>query len=436
MATPTSNRADQSSLVERAAGVLPSGIAHDVRFRQPRGPYFTGGAGARKIDVEGNEYIDFLQGHGSLIRGIAPPEVTSAIVEAAGTGTHLGGNHPREVRWAEQIAEMVPCADRVRFTASGTEATLLALRLARTATGREIVLKLDGHFHGWHDYVVKGLEEPYEEPLSPGIPAGTLASVEVVAPRQAAERIARGDVAALILEPNGAVWGTARLEPEWIAEMRAACERHGTVCIFDEVITGFRAAPGGMQERLGIVPDLCTLAKVAAGGMPGGAVGGRAELMEPLEMRVGDPEWNRWKHVHHPGTYNANPVSAAAGVAMLDLLRDGSAIREAEEKAEMLRGLLRERLGRGAIPVAVWGESSWFHVAPGLAEQPDDVMAFKRIDPRLRDGLDRGLLARGVDAMTLGGFVGTAHTEEDLNQAAEAYAAAMEEVEATIEEVS
>jgi glutamate-1-semialdehyde 2,1-aminomutase len=418
-------------LPARARRVLPSGIAHDVRFRVPAGPYLVSGAGARKTGDDGRTYIDFVQGHGALLLGIAAPLLTRAIQDAVARGTHLGGNHPAEVRWAELICEQVPSVEMVRFTASGTEATLLALRLARTLTGREKVIKIAGHFNGWHDYVVAGLEVPLDRPSSPGIPAGAQESVEVHAAAAVPDRLAAGDVAAVILEPNGGTWGTGRFAPGELAAIVSACRRHGTLSVFDEVISGFRPAPGGMQEVLGLTPDLTTMGKIMAGGMPGGAVGGPAALMAPLELRDGDRDWNRWRHVHHPGTYNGNPVSAAAGIAMLEHLASGEPCAEANAKGDLLRGMLSERLGDAGLPMAVWGESSWFHVAPGLADAPEDVAAFKAIPAALTRGLDRELLARGVDAMVLGGFVGTAHTEADLEQAADAYLGAARALAAT-----
>jgi glutamate-1-semialdehyde 2,1-aminomutase len=415
-------------LADRALRVIPSGIAHDVRFRRPHGPYFRSGAGAHKTDVDGRRYVDYVQGHGSLLHGHAPPFVVEAVARRVAEGTHLGGNHPGEVRWAELLRDLVPSVERVRFTASGTEATLLALRLARTATGRDTVIKLEGHFHGWHDYVVAGLERPYDRPSSPGIPAGVVGSVEVVPHDQAAARIARGDVAALILEPNGATWGTRRISSDLLGELVAACRAAGAVSIFDEVISGFRAAPGGIQQLTGLTPDLTTMAKVMAGGLPGGAVGGRSELMEPLELRGDDPEWNRWRHVHHPGTYNGNPLSAAAGIAVLERLTEDGACDRATATAARLRRLLTERLADCALPVAVWGDASWFHVGPGLEAEPQDVMDFKGLPAPLYRGLDRALLDRGIDTMTLGGFVSAAHDDEDVDRTVEAYGEAMDEV--------
>ena len=419
---------DQAGLVGRAAEVLPSGVTHDVRWRHPPGPYFTHGLGARKWGVDGQEHVDFVQGHGSLLLGIAHPAVTEATVAALRRGTHLGGNHPGEVEWAELVVSLVPCAERVRFTSSGTEASLLALRLARIATGREVVLKFPGHFHGWHDYVMVGIEPPFEAPVSPGLPHGALATVEVVEENAEAvgSRLGRGDVAAVILEPTGASWGTAPLDPALMRDLAASCRRHGTVLIFDEVISGFRAHPGGLQEILGVEPDLCVLGKVLAGGMPGGAVAGKADLFEPLELRP-ESAWNRDAHSYHPGTFNANPVSAAAGLAALEIVRTGEPAALADRAAAELRDRLRAALADAPVPVTVYGAASWFHVLVGLDEPPLTIHDAKRGDAELARRVDRALLDRRVDTLRLGGFVGTAHGPAEIDWAADAYRAAVDE---------
>lgn len=414
----------------RALAVLPGGVTHDVRHRVPPGPYFARGAGAQKWDGDGRPFDDYVQGHGALLLGIAHPAVTEAACAAVRAGSHLGGNTYAEVEWAERIVELVPCAERVRFTASGTEATLLALRLARIATGRETVVRLEGHFHGWHDYVLTGLEPPFDLPVSPGIPEAVLRTVDVVANDADAieTRLAAGGVAALILEPSGASWGTLPLPPGLLDRAAAACRRHGTLLVLDEVITGFRVDPGGAQRATGVVPDLCTLGKVMAGGFPAGAVAGRAELLEPLELRP-EPGWNRERHIYHPGTFNANPVSAGAGLAALAAVEDEDACVRAAATA----AALREELGRVArdapLPAVVYGESSWFHVAPGLDEPPRDAARAKAAagSPLAARG-ERLLLDRGVDTLRLGGFVGVAHGEAEIARVAEAMAGVLDEL--------
>jgi len=408
---------------QRAVRVLPAGITHDVRWRSPSGPYFVMGRGALKWDVEGRRYVDYVQGHGSLLLGIAHPAVTAAVLEAVEKGTHLGGNHPAEVQWAELIAELVPCAEKVRFTSSGTEASLLALRLARAATGRELVGKLPGHFHGWHDYGVLGVSPPFEKPVSPGVPRGVLESVLVLPENvvQAVSRVAQGDLAAVILEPSGASWGTVPLERDQIRQIVDVCRHHGTLVIFDEVITGFRVHPGGAQALFGITPDLCLLGKVVAGGMPGAAVAGRADLMSVLELRSGDPAWNRFSHVYHPGTFNANPVSAAAGIACLKEVRDGNPIEQADSVAARLRLELSKALTDVDLPVAVYGLSSWFHVVVGLERPPATALQVKSLPAGPATLADRSLIQRGIDTLRLGGFVGAAHTDEQVEATVEAY---------------
>lgn len=406
----------------RARMVLPAGVAHDSRWAKPPKPYFENGRGAVKWDVDGHEYIDFVQGNGSLLLGLAPDQVTRALQAAVGRGTHLGGNHPGEVEWAERVVELVPCAERVRFTSSGTEASLLALRLARVATGRNVVARLEGHFHGWHDYMLVGLDAPYDVPMSPGIPPAALQDVAVVeqTPEDVEARLSRGDVAALICEPSGPRWGTAPLTHEALAEFRNICDRHGTVLIFDEVITGFRAAPGGMQESARVTPDLCVLGKILAGGMPGGAVAGQELFFEPLEMLT-DPVRARHEHVYHPGTFNANPISAAAACATLDAVRAG-APKDAEQKAVLFRASLAEAFGALDRPATVYGQSSWFHVLPGQDRPPRTYGEAKSV---ASGGLiaqgERMLLAEGIDNLRMGGFVGTAHEDQHLERAVAAF---------------
>ena len=183
------------------------------------------------------------------------------------------------MRWAEQVSRLVPSAEQVKFTGSGTESTLLAIRVARSFTQRPTIVKLEGHFHGWQDYLLKGEKPPFESPSSPGIPAEVMATVSVVPSDDLGmleERLTQGDVAALILEPSGGSWATIPLPEGYLQAARDLTTKYGVVLIFDEVITGFRWAPGGAQQRFGVTPDMTTMAKIVAGGMPGGAVAGQA----------------------------------------------------------------------------------------------------------------------------------------------------------------
>ena len=232
-----------------------------------------------------------MTGHGALVAGHSHPAVVEAVRRQAGLGQHLGASSELEADWAERIIALVPSAERVRFTSSGTEATLLALRVARGFTGRDRVLKLAGHFHGWHDDASPGVALP----VDPGAPVGSppnpdLTVVDPFAAGALEAELARGDVACVILEPTGAAWGAVPLPPERVASIAAAARAHGALVVFDEVVTGFRWSPGGAQAVIGVTPDLTALAKVVAGGLPGGALTGRADVMDVLAFRDGARE--------------------------------------------------------------------------------------------------------------------------------------------------
>ena len=414
------------ALWERAARTIPGGVTHDIRHLRPFPVYVERAQGALKWDVDGHEYVDYWMGHGALILGHCYPSVVSAIQAQAARGTHLGACHELEVRWAEWVAQLMPSAELVRFTMSGTEATHLAIRLARAHTGRTRVVKLYGHFHGWHDGVVGGVNPPFEVPLSAGVPGATLDQVLLCPPndiKAAAGCLERGDVAAVILEPAGGQAGTTPAIPGYLQELRALTARENVVLIFDEVITGFRYAPGGAQAYFGVTPDLTTLAKIVAGGLPGGAVAGQRDIMTLMAHR-GDPAWDRSERVAHAGTFNANPLSAAAGIATLEAVADGSVQVRASKLAEELRRDLAGVMKRVGAPGAVFGESSIYHVSfegrPGLG-------GFDR--PRRQDLyhlLRCALLLNGVDCSMFHGWVSSVHTEEHLARTVRGYEKALE----------
>jgi glutamate-1-semialdehyde 2,1-aminomutase len=413
---PTSAR-----LAERARQAIPGGVTHDIRHLQPFAPYIDRAAASRKWDVDGNEYIDYWMGHGALFLGHCHPAVVKAVQAQMERGTHLGASHELEIRWAELVNRLVPCAELTRFTMSGTEATHLAMRVARAHTGRSRVVKLAGHFHGWHDGAVAAVNPPYDVPLSAGVPVATLDQV-VICPANDIKAVelalARGDVAAVILEPAGGQAGTTPTIPGYLLELRAVTAKHGVVLIFDEVITGFRYAPGGAQEYFGVTPDLTTLAKIVAGGLPGGALAGARDIMSIIAHR-GDPDWDRSQRVAHAGTFNANPLSAAAAIATLELCADASLQARAGKAGEELRRALGEAMRRIGVPGTCYGESSIYHVSfegkPGLA-------GFDR--PRqgaLYHVLRCALLNEGVDCSANHGWVSAVHTDEDIARTIAAY---------------
>lgn len=425
-----SARPASAALSARARKVLPSGVTHDGRYLQPFPIYVERAEAGHKWDADGHRYIDCVMGHGALLLGHAHPEVTRAVAAQAAKGTHYGASHALEVEWAERIIDIVPSAERVRFTSSGTEATLMALRLARAATGRPALLKFERHFHGWHDYVVANSH--YAGKAPPGIPAATLQSVVVVPEEMALVRetlAARSDIAAVIIEPSGPGAGTTPLARGFLAELREVTARQGVVMIMDEVVTGFRWSAAGVQGLEGVTPDLTTMAKILAGGLPGGAVAGRADLLEPLAF--GSPD-----KVGHPGTFNANPLSAAAGVAALGLAATGQHQARADALAARLRRGMNGALTSAGVGGCVYGQSSEFKVVIGPAFSPGerdwdprDLPAGVAGHPARGDWprlLVLAMLCRGVHLWGgPSGFLSSAHTESDVSHTVAAFAASL-----------
>jgi glutamate-1-semialdehyde 2,1-aminomutase len=409
------------ALHEQARRALPGGLAHDVRHADPFPLFVTRARGAHKWDADGHELVCYVMGHGSLLFGHGHPPVVEAVREQAAMGLHLGASHELERAWAAEVIRLVPSAERVRFTSSGTEATLLAVQVARAFTGRARVAKLLGHFHGWHDYVALGVDPPFERPASSGIPPEVAGLVTVVhAEADAVEAaLAPTDVAALILEPSGAAWGAIPLPDGLLPRLRALTERFGTLLVFDEVVTGFRWAPGGVQALTGIRPDLTTLAKILAGGLPGGALAGRAEVMDVLAFRGEDDA-----KVSHPGTHNAHPLAAAAGTATLRLAAGGGVQSRAAALATELRSGLNDVLARRGVPGLVYGQSSTFCLLLGVEGEPERLepgLLKRGIVGPLSAALHCGMLLEGVHLFHGCGFLGDAHSEEDVGRTVAAF---------------
>ncbi len=419
----------------RACKVLGGKAGHDLRYSTPVPLYIDRGEAGRKWDVDGNEYIDFLLGNGALLLGHAPAEVVEAINETVGKGTHFGNDHRLHIEWAELVQQLVPSAERVRFVNSGTEATLLALRLARAFTGRKKTLRFAGHFHGWHDDVVHGFQSPFDQQGSLGvpshdhmvcIPAGDLNLVE--------EKLkTAGDFAAVIVEPSGASWGRVPLDPEFLRGLEQLTRQREELLIFDEVVTGFRYSPGGAQGLYGLNPDLSCFAKVVAGGMPGGAVVGRADVMELFDV-TGDPQHDRFGRVVHQGTFNGAPLCAAAGVAVLKQVATGEPIARANALAAKLRAAWDQVLEEMGVAGYLYGVCSTFHVyfetdrnrvqaATSRAElYTNDADRLKGMPGALVESYQRQLRFHGVDNMSsTGGLLSAAHTDRDIEEATVAF---------------
>lgn len=420
---------------QRATGALAGGIAHDGRYIKPFPIYIDHAAGAYKWDVDGNRLIDYAMGHGSLILGHNHPEVMAAVHEAAEKGTHFGAGHEAEIKWAEKVTELIPSAELVRFTASGTEATLLAMRLARAYAGKSNILKFEGHFHGWNDYLIKGEKPPFETPSNPGVPDEVGRTVAVLPQDDLGmveERLAQEDIAAIFVEPSGGSWSQIPMEEDFLQGLRELATRTGTILVFDEVITGFRWSPGGAQQRYGVTPDMTTMAKILAGGFPGGAVAGRADIMEGLIFKDA-PGWNASRKVMHPGTYNGNPVAATAGYTCLGICANPEIQRYCDDLTARLRAGVNTVLENRGIPGCSWGESSVWHVILGY-DVPNRVAGDMRAPEGIpaevlkasgKAGLNTPLAIamalEGVDLFNGGGLLSIAHTEADIDFTIEAF---------------
>ncbi len=416
-----------AALHSRARRLLPGGVTHDVRMTDPFPLAVARAQGSRKWDLDGHELICYVMGHGALLFGHSQPEVVAAVRDQAAKAFHPGGCHELECEWAEAVIRLVPSAERVRFTSSGTEASLLALRLARAATGRGKIVKLAGHFHGWHDQAALGSDPPFDQPDTAGLPAHIATSVTVLPADEGmlARALGGGDAAALILEPSGAAWGTVPLPRGFLQAARQLADRSGTLLIFDEVVSGFRWAPGGVQSSTGVLPDLTVLGKILAGGMPGGAVCGWADIMDHIGGGA--------QRVAHPGTHNGHPLSAAAGVAALGLAASGEAQEHAARAAASLRSDASSVFERCGVPGRAYGQSSSFHLLFGHAEAPEqlDPATLKRsLPPALSAALHCSMLLEGVHLFHGSGFVSTEHTDSDHERTIAALAATLPRLQA------
>ena len=413
--------AKSGQLNERGRQLTPGG-AHTSRVQHPFPVYVEHAQGALKWDVDGNELVDYMMGYGALILGHAHPRVNEAVSQRLSQGTHMGTATPLELRWAELVKGLIPSAERVRFSASGTEATLLALRLARTFTGRKKVVKFREHFHGWHDYV--SLDSGIN--TQAGIPEETLSTVIVIEPD--VDALARllsedRDIAAVIMEPTGGHWGQFPLQnPSFLERVRELTAQYGVVMIMDEVITAFRVSRGGAQARFGVTSDLTTMAKIVAGGLPGGAVAGKGEIMDLLASE--DPSM----HIAHPGTFNANPLSATAGIACLELVANEPVNERADAMAERLKAGLRDALGKMEVTGHVHGTASIVHVVLGAECDCDgNICSLPHSELAERTATQAGplklaMLNEGVDMMGgIGFIVSAAHREEDVDRTAIAF---------------
>lgn len=414
---------------EEAVKVLPGGVSHAARHMKPFPIYISHAQGAHKWDVDGNQFIDCWMGHGALLLGHNHPAVVRAVTRQITRGTHYSASHELEIEWGRWVQRLVPAAERVRFVNSGTEAIMMAIRLARGFTHRSKMIRFAGHFHGWYDLVVPGSRPPFDVTSSVGIPGETLAQVKCLLPNdiQAVEQALRedDDIACILLEPAGGSNATIPTQAGFLSALRDLCTTYQVVLIFDEVISGFRYAPGGAQAYFDVTPDLTTLAKILAGGLPGGAVAGRADIMALLDLS-GDPQVNHFQRMSHPGTFNGNPLSAAAGIAALEIAATG---KPQEWSGSLTLKLIQDMnnvLRASQVAGCVYGDPGGFHLLVGQEDFcPTDVE--QQVASAKPERLSRGmgqlaplvraaLLLEGIDAAATSGRLSTAHTEADIQQ--------------------
>ena len=421
--------------------VMPAGVGSLFRLADPFPMVIKRAKYARVWDADDNEYLDFMLGFSVMILGNTPDEVQEAIREALPRWTQYGQCHEHEYAFAKLFCDMAPGVDKVTFCNSGTEATMYALRLARASTGRPLIAKFEGGYHGTHDLLAVSLgrprpnadpfgpvEDPAAIPESPGLAEGAWKDTIVLPFNHPAafDKIRRhaDRLAAVIIEPVQGAAGTIPAEREFLTELRRVTREIGAFLIFDEVITGFRLAPGGGQEFYGVIPDVSTYGKVAGGGLPFGAVGGTAEAMRLMEY---DSEPGS---ILMAGTFNGNPLVTAAGTAVLRRL---SSDPHLYEHLNAMGDRFRTEINRFAqetdFPAVATGVGSmfWMHASRGPIKSVRDAHQGDRFaSPGLR------LLYRknGLHIPPHHGFLCTAHTDEDITRLIETHKAAMEELRA------
>jgi glutamate-1-semialdehyde 2,1-aminomutase len=413
-------RPRSQEIFRRACDVLVGGVNSPVRaFRAVGGePVIVDrAAGARLWDADGNEYIDYVCSWGALILGHAHTKVVQAVAEQARRGTSYGMPTELEIELASRIRKALPSCEKVRFVSSGTEATMSAVRLARAATGRDLIVKFDGCYHGHSDSFLSEAGSGLATlgiAASPGVPQA-LAKLTLNAPYNDAASVGRifdlhrGKIAAVIVEPIAANMGVVPPKPGFLQALRDLTSRHGALLIFDEVITGFRVCYGGAQTLFGVTPDLTTLGKIIGGGLPVAAYGGRRDLMDRVAP-LGP--------VYQAGTLSGNPLAMSAGIASLDLLAASGFYESLDARAKRLGdGIAAALRETGAAATAVRAGSL---LTLFFSREPvSDYAAAKKCDTRRFAEFFHGMLDRGVflapsqfEAL----FVSAAHTDADIDR--------------------
>lgn len=417
------------TLFKRAREVMPGGISHNIHYFPPYPFIVKDATGSKLIDVDGNEYIDLWMGNYTHILGHRPPLITQAIERQLRKGIHWGALFEEQIEWAELIHELIPSAEMVRFCCSGTEATMYAVRVARAFTGRKTILKIAGGWHGANSDLTVGIKMPYEKEESLGLLPELPTYTKIIPFNEIPETLNvidenKKDLAGIIIEPIIAEGGFTPATPEYLRMLRSETERLGALLIFDEVISGFRVALGGAQERLGILPDLTTLGKIAGGGLPVGVIAGKKEILIQTSPEFKKGKGNRI--LIGGGTFSAHPLTVAAGLAMLRFLKENSKeiYPSLERAGERLRRQLQETFDQEGLEAVVTGFASLYQVhfpfkkgpelnSPHRIHQLTDIEK-REIEFRIR------MLTKGINVMHGGGGLSTAHSDEDIARIIEA----------------
>jgi glutamate-1-semialdehyde-2,1-aminomutase len=420
-------------ILERARKVLLSPQVTGP-FRAPSSVAFVKEArGSKIIDFDGNEYVDVTMAYGPLILGHSHPVVVEAVERAVRNGSVYAIAHEREVRWAELMVDAVPCAERVAFTNSGTEATMHAIKVARGRSGRDRIAKFEGGYHGVHDTAqvssilatqMGPLEDPQSVPDTPGIPQSSVDQVLTLSYRQPESldkvRKHRDELAAVIIEPVPSSFPVDMRD--FLRELRQVTRDSGVLLIFDEVISGFRLGYGGAQESFGITPDIATYGKVMGGGLPAGAIAGSVDALQPL-ITTGNPLQDLQEKLLIIGTFSGNPLTASAGTAVLEYLRDHPQVYDhIDGLADRIKREVHAFCEKEGIAFRLIGIGSWF-LPHFVQREPANARDLRGLDNLMRgELLGNYMRYHGVympDLHTV--FMSAAHTDEDADRVIEAF---------------
>jgi glutamate-1-semialdehyde 2,1-aminomutase len=412
------------SIFERAQGVMPGGISHSYRSFRPYPVYAVRAKGSKFWDVDGNEYVDLWMAHYARVTGHAPDFIIDGLAQMLSDGLHVGIVNEFEVDYAERLCDIIPCAEKVRFCCTGTEATMYAIRLARGYTARKMILKAEGGWHGPNFDLLYKVNAPLEYPESLGLLpeiskyTKTIPFNDVGGAVKAIREDAQ-DLAAVIIEP---IPGTGFIPPEvpYLKALREETMRVGALLIFDEVITGFRVSLGGAQEEFGVEPDLCTLGKIAGGGLPIGIVVGRRNIMDMCNS-LARP--NKWERVSiGGGTFSGTPIAMAAGLLQIQYLKENARwiYPKLKELGSTARKGVEDAFRQTRINAQCSGYGSLYQVAFPLQKgarirSPKDVL--ERTDSEKRDlEFKLRMMNEGIFVVKGGGALSTAHSEEDVER--------------------